>query len=241
MASPTVEGRAIAGWLHTAVLIAILMAVSFLGARAQRIHSAHSNQLLQYAFMIAWEWAIVGYIFLGIRRRGFKLRDLIGGKWKSWEDALLDFAIAIGFWLLAIVVLYVLGLLLGIGGASGMSDVKEKFGSLMPHSGLALLGFMFLSMTAGFCEEIMFRGYLQRQFTTLTRNEATAIVLQAIFFGLGHGYQGPPRMFMLFVYGAMFGLLAFWRKSLRAGIISHAWTDSISGLMMYLLFVVLKK
>ncbi len=231
----------VAWWLHTVVLIAVLFGVSFLGARAQRLHAHRGGQSVYYLLTIAWEWLMVGYIALGIRRRGLRLRDLIGGRWKSGVDVARDFGIALGFWVVAITVLSVIGRLLGLGGAGALGDVKQKFGPLIPRNGRELLLFMFVSMTAGFCEEVIFRGYLQRQFAALTRNEGVAIALQAIIFGLGHGYQGGARMVVITVYGAMFGLLALWRKSLRPGMISHAWQDSVSGAAMYFIFVVMKR
>jgi hypothetical protein len=30
----------------------------------------------------------------------------------------------------------------------------------------------------------------------------------------------------------MFGLLAWWRKSLRAGMMAHAWHDALSGAVL---------
>ncbi len=231
----------VAWWVHTAVFIAVLFGVSFLGARAQRLHTYRAGPVLYYFLTIAWEWLMVGYIVLGIRRRGMRLRDLIGGRWNSAADVARDFGIALGFWLAAIVVLGFLERLLGLGGAGEQAGVKETFGPFIPHTGRQLLLFIFVSMTAGFCEEVIFRGYLQRQFAALTRNDGIAITLQAIVFGLGHGYQGGARMVVIAVYGAMFGLLALWRKSLRPGMISHAWQDSVSGAAMYFIFVVMKR
>ena len=90
-------------------------------------------------------------------------------------------------------------------------------------------------MTAGFCEEIIFRGYLQRQFAAVTRSMLGGVVLSAIVFGASHGYEGSPRMLLLALYGLMFGLLAWSRKSLRPGMIAHAWHDALSGAVMRML------
>lgn len=249
--APVSKHRPVAWWLHTVVLIAVLLGVSFLGARAQGLHRGRSSQTAQYLFTIGFEWLMVGYVYVGIRRRGLRMRDLVGGDWRmrelfegKWDSLLqilLDIAIAAAFWVGSLVVLGVLAYSLGLGGAGAVGEVKEKFGKLIPQNGLQLLLFVLLSMTAGFCEEVIFRGYLQRQFAALGRSEVIGILLQAVIFGLGHGYQGPPRMFMLAVYGAMFGILASLRKSLRPGMIAHGWQDAFSGVMMYVLFVVLKK
>ena len=51
-----------------------------------------------------------------------------------------------------------------------------------------------LSISAGFCEEFVFRGYLQKQFFALTGSDAAAIAGQALIFGVAHGYQGVKGM-----------------------------------------------
>ena len=37
------------------------------------------------------------------------------------------------------------------------------------------------------------------------------------------------------VYGLLFGILAEWRKSLRPGILTHAWHDVFTGVVASLL------
>jgi uncharacterized protein len=90
---------------------------------------------------------------------------------------------------------------------------------------------LLLVITAGLCEEVIFRGYLQRQFTALTQATIGGIVIQGIVFGASHGYQGWKYMLIITVFGIMFGLLAHWRRSLRPGIISHVLQDGVGGLL----------
>jgi membrane protease YdiL (CAAX protease family) len=82
-----------------------------------------------------------------------------------------------------------------------------------------------MSMTAGFCEELVFRGYFQKQFLALTRSAAFAVLAQAVLFGICHWYQGVKQVILISALGALYGILAQWRKSLRPGMISHAWSD----------------
>jgi hypothetical protein len=84
---------------------------------------------------------------------------------------------------------------------------------------------------AGLTEEIVFRGYLQRQFAAWGRGTvAVGVVFSAILFGCAHGYQGVHYMVLISVYGALFSLLAIFRRNIRAGIFAHAWQDIIAGL-----------
>jgi membrane protease YdiL (CAAX protease family) len=63
----------------------------------------------------------------------------------------------------------------------------------------------------------------------MTRNSAAAVILQAILFGISHGYQGLRAIIMIILFGFLFGILALWRKSLRPGMILHAWSDIYAG------------
>jgi uncharacterized protein len=87
------------------------------------------------------------------------------------------------------------------------------------------------SLTAGFCEELIYRGYLQLQFTVVTHTVTGGIILQAIVFALNHGYQGWRFILLIAVLATMLGLLAHWRRSMRAGMIAHALQDGVTGIV----------
>jgi len=103
---------------------------------------------------------------------------------------------------------------------------------LAPQGWGTIVIWIILSTVAGFVEEIVFRGYLQRQFGAITGNIYVGVLISAVFFGAGHGYEGTRRMALIAVYGIMFGLLALWRKSLRPGMIAHAWHDAFEGILL---------
>ena len=86
-----------------------------------------------------------------------------------------------------------------------------------------------LSISAGFCEELVFRGYLQRQFAALTGSNVIGLLLQAALFGVSHGYQGVAATVTIALFGVVYGSLALWRRSLRPGMIAHAWSDIWAG------------
>ena len=218
---------------NTAIVVFLLLVASLAGSRGVHPPAGHSK-LPQYLSTMAAEWVLVGVVFLGVRKR-MKFRDLIGGRWTNPEDVLLDIMIAAGFWLAAIVVLGAGAKLLHLDQAGKFESMRQQLGFLIPGTTLELLVWFCLSTTAGFCEEIIFRGYLQRQFAALTRSMVAGVLLSALVFGAAHGYEGGPRMLLIGVYGLMFGLLAWWRKSLRPGMIAHAWHDAISGAVLHML------
>jgi membrane protease YdiL (CAAX protease family) len=58
------------------------------------------------------------------------------------------------------------------------------------------------------------------------------LVSSAIIFGAGHGYEGTWRMVLIAIFGAMFGILAHVTKSLRPGMMAHAWHDAFEGFLL---------
>jgi membrane protease YdiL (CAAX protease family) len=86
-----------------------------------------------------------------------------------------------------------------------------------------------LSISAGIGEEIVFRGYLQKQFQAATGSIVAAVILQGAIFGLAHTYQGWKQVFVIAVLGILYGALVAWRRNLRASMIAHAWSDIFEG------------
>lgn len=224
--APEAERRPIAGAWHTVVLVCILAGFSFASARSRNLTpvSSRHGRYAGYVQVMLLEWLMVGFVWYGIRRRGLGLRDLVGGKWNGIGAVVRDVAIAIGF------------LLVSGGILNGMAHLlkavpNQAIRNLLPRDETEIALFLALAATAGFCEEIIFRGYMQRQFTAVTRSATGGILVQALAFGAGHGYQGWKYMVMIAVFGILFGLLAEWRRSLLPGMMAHALQDSVAGLL----------
>lgn len=212
---------------HTVLFILVFIVLSLVSVRTVHNFPLHGDRFRLYAISVASEIAMVLYVWLlGLRLRGKTVRDLIGGKWSRASDVLMDVAIAILFWIAVIAVLAVLRLGLHDNSSAALRAIKP----LLPQGGAQMAAYIALSITAGFCEEFLFRGYLQRQFLAWTRIPVAAVVLQAAVFGFGHLYQGWRNAVTIAVYGAMFGILALMRKSLRPGMIQHAMQDSFAGI-----------
>ncbi len=227
--------RGIAPIWHTVLLVVALVAFSAAGANTHESTISAIGRPLFYLSTILFEWGIVFYIWWGISRRGMKMRELVGGRWERFEDALLDVALAIGFWFAALAVLVGVALALRLKGPTNVGDAIKPLAPLVPHNGRELLMWLGLSLTAGICEEIIFRGYFQKQFGAWARTIWVGLIASAILFGAGHGYEGQQKMIVIGVYGALFGLLAHFRRSLRPGMITHALHDFVMGCILYFL------
>lgn len=226
--SPGSANSSIAPAWHTAVVLLVLLGVSLLGARINppAIVTNH-GRVPSYLLVMVIEWSTVAFIWWGLRRRGMRLSDLIGGSWADRTHLVRDLVIGIAFVFIFGGAVQLLTYLLKAAPTQALS-------SMIPQTPLELILWVPVSLTGGFCEEVIFRGYLQRQFSALTGAIVGGIALQAIVFGLSHGYQGWKLMSIIALYGACFGWLAQWRRSLRPGMIGHALQDTVGGFLAHL-------
>ena len=67
----------------------------------------------------------------------------------------------------------------------------------------------------------------------LTKSVPAGIIFPAVAFGVAHSYQGLARASMIAVMGAMSGILAYWCRSVRPGMIAHALQDLLGGLVRH--------
>lgn len=221
---------------HTLIFLLIQAALAAGGAYMQHRPStgtsmppAHPAMTSIYIFMIFLEWALVYYVWVGTRQqKRVGLFDLVGGRWKSWKGVLLDLGVAVPFWFVWEAAAR------GMQAALGASHAKP-IDALLPQGAMEIMLWCVLSMSAGVCEEIVFRGYFQKQFQALTGSIVLAVLAQAVVFGIGHAYQGTRQAVVITGLGVLYGVLAAWRKNLRPGMIAHAWSDVYGGWMFKLL------
>lgn len=212
------------GW-HTFVVVLTMLTLSLLSARPPRYThiGPFRGHIPGYLIAMSIEWALLGFVWYGVRLRGFRLRDLVGGK-TTFVGTLNDFGIAFVFMIGAAIMLRSLFSLI-------LAIPNPGLRRILPRGQTEIIVFLLLALTAGICEEIICRGYLQRQFTALTRTALGGALIQAVIFGLAHAYQGRKFMLVIGVYGYLLGVLAHWRRSLRPGMMAHVLQDSLAGLL----------
>lgn len=99
---------------------------------------------------------------------------------------------------------------------------------ILPRSNREHAWFIGLALTAGFCEELLFRGFLvwlATRFVPLL--PAHAIV--AVLFGVGHVYQGRKGMIRTGLVGAFFSGVMLVSGSIVPAMVMHALIDLLAG------------
>lgn len=214
---------------HTLGFIAIFVGLAVLGGFFQHAARQHPQAVGQstpavprYVSLVVIEWLLVLYVRMGVQKRGVRLRDLVGGRWSTPTEVLKDLALGAGLW----------AAWMGIQSLHLFGDAPNAAQGLLPKGVLESLVWVPVALSAGFCEELAFRGYLQKQFQAIAGSAMVAVLLQAIIFGAGHLYEGPAAVARIILFGILYGLLAHWRTSLRPGMMAHAWSD-IYGVIIF--------
>jgi hypothetical protein len=198
-------------------------------ADAGLITHVRINRSVFYIVTMLSEWLMLGVVLLGVRLHRSPYSTVLGERWRSMREFGRDVGIAAAFWLVSAILL---SATMGHAKQAAPSDVVQ---ALLPQGALESALWIALSVTAGICEEAIYRGYLQRQLIAFSKVPAIGILGSAIAFGAGHAYKGGAGAIRIVLFGALFGTLAYWRKSVRPGMIAHAFTDAFAGVLARLL------
>lgn len=191
----------------------------------------------------------------GARRKAY--RRVMVGEWsltlvalaiwlwarRAWFD--LGLTMPHGWRLVAAIVIVLLVLaLLGVQLLSVLRlpserriEARPKLGELaflVPRTAPDHRFFVALSITAGFCEELLFRGYLPWVFAPWL-GRVGALLFVAALFGAGHLYQGARGAIKATLAGLSFVAIVLVTDSLIPAMIVHALIDIGGGTVGYLL------
>jgi membrane protease YdiL (CAAX protease family) len=181
-----------------------------------------------FAMLLAFLSVVV---LLKIRGEGLKNIGL------SWQGSAGSLAIWSG---LIVIVLYATAFLITNG--MNLLDVPQSTGGfeiIIGNLPLYLFAMTAISwFSAGFCEEVIFRGFFIRNLSVVTGNSdvglTIAVVLQAAVFALLHLNQDYGGAIAVFALALVFGFLFIkLKKGLWPLIIAHALFDNIQISILY--------
>lgn len=208
------------------VLVAVLVAlVPLWGSRAYRRFVAAVEagvpgaRRREYRATIALEWGLVLVVLAVWLLHG---RDLTAGPTDP-RRALLGLTVTL-------VALAALGRQwravrrLTPEGRDDLRQQAQPVRHLLPRTADERAWFRGLALTAGICEEVLYRGYLLWYLAPVL-GDWPAVFAGALAFGLGHAYQGAAGVLKTTVVGALAGSLYVWSGTLLWSIVLHAAID----------------
>jgi membrane protease YdiL (CAAX protease family) len=139
---------------------------------------------------------------------------------------------------LGLFVFYVFAVVPGMTKLTGVPIDYSSFDQLEGNLQSCLIALLVVWATAGFGEEIIFRGYFMRQFLKFFGESKVSIVLNivllACFFGFMHSYQGITGQLVTGAIGALLALIFYLRKyDLWFIIAVHGFFDTFALICIY--------
>jgi membrane protease YdiL (CAAX protease family) len=102
----------------------------------------------------------------------------------------------------------------------------------MPKSPRERAWYSALSLAAGLCEELVFRGFLLGVLAIAWGSVAAASLASAAVFGVVHGYQGMAGAVRAAVLGVVLTVPVLVTGSLIPSMVAHFALDMILGLLL---------
>ncbi len=186
-----------------------------------------ADRLALYAMTIASQWALVALVAwrcwvrgissaelgLGVERRSFILLvSLLGSmvlavvQWRGWKHRLAKLQPA-------------------------YSLPRALAERILPRTNLEAPAFFALAVTAGLCEEFLYRGFLMTVLAQMGIPGWIVVLLSSVVFGLAHLYQGWRGALATVLLGALFGMARLLLRTLVPVVLWHTTIDVVAGIV----------
>jgi membrane protease YdiL (CAAX protease family) len=100
---------------------------------------------------------------------------------------------------------------------------------ILPQSRVELLFYLGLAVTAGLCEEFLYRGFAMAALTRAGLPVWGVVLSSSLLFGLAHLYQGRGGILSTLVIGTLFGTARIAYDGLLPVMLWHFAVDAVAG------------
>jgi membrane protease YdiL (CAAX protease family) len=100
---------------------------------------------------------------------------------------------------------------------------------ILPQSTVELLPYLALAITAGLCEEFLYRGFAMAILVHVGLQTWAVVLLSSVLFGLAHSYQGRGGIVVTLLIGLILGTSRLAYDSLVPAIFWHSAVDVVAG------------
>jgi uncharacterized protein len=178
-----------------------------------------------YATTIAFQWLMVSVVAWRAWAPGYTAAALglvIHDRSRTIAAAIIGSAI-LGF-------LHTLNLRrMGQSPEKVPASLRAMSQRVLPQSTLELLPYLGLAVTAGLCEEFLYRGFAMAALALLGIPGWGTVFLSSVLFGLAHLYQGRGGLVGTLLIGAVFGTARIAYDGLSVVILWHIAVDVVAG------------
>jgi membrane protease YdiL (CAAX protease family) len=199
-------------------------------ARLQRILARRQfgtrQRLSLYASTILAQWLAVGVTASRLRAHGFTAVQLgltvPEPGWIAWGASVGALLLATLQWLN----LRRMGTL-PLDKRGTLQPLTER---ILPRCSLELAAYLALAVTAGLCEEFLYRGFAMAALTQAGLAVWGVVLVSSLMFALAHLYQGRGGLLSTLVLGTVFALARITYHSLLPVMLWHIAVDVAAGI-----------
>jgi len=207
-----------------AVLLLLIIAVPAMGAlvaaRLRSVEDTPARKRARYARTMVVLWTMTGLAYYALLLHGETPAD-IGFKPPSSP-----------IWYIAgpLVPLIILNI-----RPSQRGPISEEYGRrvrlVIPLNAGEWVWFAGVAVSAGVCEEFLYRGYALNQIAALAQSLSAGVIFSSLAFGLGHAYQGRIGIVIIAITGLLYCGLFIASGSLLPCMIAHVVQDLVGGVV----------
>ncbi|MGB7727128.1 MAG: type II CAAX endopeptidase family protein [Candidatus Acidiferrum sp.] len=184
------------------------------------------EKLALYGSTIAFQWMLMGLVAWRAFARGLTSADLGLAHRMGWGLVVWS---GVGTLLLGAFQWFNLRRVGRMTGA--IPDFMRKLAErVLPHGSVEFVPYCALAVTAGVCEEFLYRGFVMGALTRAGVYPWAVIVISSVLFGLAHSYQGRSGVVGTTLMGVLFGIARLAFRSLFPVMIWHSAVDIAAGI-----------
>ncbi len=217
-------------WDFLLIFFVLIVVVPGRGwARLRRLlalpHISSRERTLLYLTSIASQWILSSLVAWRSIARGLSVPQL-GLKFQPIPELLLigilgGILIGLAHWFNL--------RRIGRSNSPAVDKIRALAVKIFPHSNQEALVFCGLAVTAGVCEEFLYRGFVFAALSHVSVPTWGIVLVSSIMFGLAHAYQGRGGMIGTLLLGAVFGVVRILYDSLVPVVVWHAAVDIVAG------------
>lgn len=221
------------------VIVPLSAVLSFRRLKARRARRLAQglpvDNSTEYRWTMAQQWGLTAVMLGTWLWHAYPWRDLgvtmppDRSMWAGWGFALMATLTAV-----AIVLLIMQAQMIHRSAAS-REKVRSQIANvrdLLPSTPRELRWFTALSITAGICEELLYRGWMI-WYLAHAMNPWLAAALSSVIFGVAHAYQGAGGVIKTGAVSVIMAAIYLVSGSLWLPMLLHAMVDILSGRMTF--------
>ena len=202
--------------------------LSFPKVRARLAEDRPGTRLRLYRRTMAWQWTAAAIVVGSWHLQGRPLSEL-GWAWPGHVGTFVALGVVV------LVIGFMSWQLIGLPRHpdihAPVREQLEKAAPFLPRNADESAWFFGTAVTAGICEELMFRSFLIAYAASFV-GPWGAVLVTALAFGIGHAYQGRTGALKTFIAGLVGGALYVVGGTILLPMLLHAFVD-VHGGMVY--------